>query len=201
MWDLPEDQRPREAAVEEETGQGGQTPPEVDEVPLGSGEVRAHQGDRIQVWKRWVLGHNPKLTDQQAESIVRWVLKYSLQYNVNHKLIFALIKWESWFDPGCVSHAGAIGLMQLMPGTARSLGVDPWKVEENIAGGVHYLAEQLATFADRPVYERVVLALACYNAGPNAVRRAGGVPDIPETQRYVRKVSTTFRELHEAGFP
>ena len=89
-----------------------------------------------------------------------------------------------------------------MPGTARGLGVDPRNVQQNIQGGVHYLAEQLATYADRPNGERVVLALACYNAGPNAVKRAGHrVPAIAETQRYVRKVTTTFRELHEAACP
>lgn len=158
--------------------------------------------DMVEVWKAWALELNPKLSDEQARNIVRWVLHYSQQYDVNHKLIFALIKWESWYNPGCVSHAGAIGLMQLMPGTARYLGVNPRNVQQNIQGGTRYLAEQLGTYRDRPNYERVILALACYNAGPNAVKRAGHrVPNITETQRYVKKVSNTFYELHQAGMP
>lgn len=158
--------------------------------------------DAIAAWRAWVLEHNSRLSEQQAENIVRWVLEYAAQYDVNHKLIFALIKWESWFDPTCVSHSGAYGLCQLMPGTARYMGVDPRSVQQNIQGGVRYLSEQLATYAERPNGERVALALACYNAGPNAVKRAGHrIPAITETRRYVRKVTTTFRELHEAGMP
>ena len=211
-WDLPEGSRP---GAEADTG-GEATPPANPDVQPPALEPPGDQGpgqppalsatgayplDAIQVWKAWALEHNPRLTDQQATDIVGWVLQYAQKYDINHKLIFSVIKWESWFDPGCVSHSGAVGLMQLMPGTARYLGVDPWNVQQNIEGGVHYLAEQLAEYTDRPNAERVILALACYNAGPNAVKRAGGVPNITETQRYVRKVSSTFRELHAAGFP
>ncbi len=210
-WDLPEAENEAETLLEQRPAQSA--PPRT-----GSGKVPAERiarpplprpaaaqtcrADAIDAWKSWALEQNSRLTDKQATNIVRWVLHYSQQYNVNHKLVFALIKWESWFDPGCVSHAGAIGLMQLMPGTARSLEVNPRNVQQNIEGGVRYLAEQLATYADRPNYERVILALACYNAGPNAVSRAGHrVPNITETQRYVKKVSSTFYELHQAGMP
>lgn len=204
-WDLP----PRDD--EEPPAAPDPAPP----IPVPAAPVAAPPGAQpaigatltlpvgaIAAWRAWVLEHNSKLSEQQAEDIVRWVLEYAAQYDVNHKLIFALIKWESWFDPACVSHSGAYGLCQLMPGTARSMGVDPRSVQQNIQGGVRYLSEQLATYADRPNGERVALALACYNAGPNAVKRAGHrVPSIAETQRYVRKVTTTFRELHEAGMP
>jgi hypothetical protein len=150
---------------------------------------------------RWVLEKNPRLTQGQAELIVKWVLHYSKEFRVNHRLVFAVIRWESDFHPECVSHAGAIGLMQLMPGTARYLGVDPWNVQQNIKGGVRYLAEQLADYRGRSNYEQCVLALAAYNAGPNAVKRAGGVPNIAETQRYVKKVTETFHHLWKSGFP
>ena len=177
------------------------TPPAPAQVPRPSASNTV-QADAVQIWTDWVLGLNPKLTEEQALNIVRWVLYYSQEYDVNHKLVFALIKWESWYKPGCVSHAGAIGLMQLMPGTARSLGVNPRNVQQNIQGGTRYLAEQLANYRDRDNYERVILALACYNAGPNAVSRAGHcVPNIRETQSYVKKVSQTFYELYEAGMP
>jgi len=212
-WDLPEELRPM----------AQQAPADVEPVepvaPVAPVEPEAPVSDRsagglpdpaasaayplatVQAWTAWVLEHSSKLSETQATDIVRWVLYYSQHYDVNHKLVFALIKWESWFDPSCVSHSGAIGLMQLMPGTARWMGVDPWNVQQNIDGGTHYLSEQLATHANKPNDQRVILALACYNAGPNAVKRAGGVPNIRETQRYVRKVSATFRELHEAGYP
>ena len=212
-WDLPEELRPRTQTEIEEPRPAPAAPPtavtpptEPATPPAGGGlpdpaAETAYQLQSMAVWRAWVLEQNPKLTDEQAENIVKWVLLYSQRHDVNHRLIFALIKWESWFDPSCVSRSGAIGLTQLMPGTARYMRVDPWNVQQNIEGGVHYLAEQLATYANRPNYERVILALACYNAGPNAVKRAGGVPNIAETQSYVRKVSATFKELHDAGYP
>lgn len=98
--------------------------------------------------------------------------------------LFASLVWaESYFQPGAVSSAGAIGLSQLMPATARSLGVDPWDPIDNLIGGSRYLRAQLGTFG------QVDLGLAAYNAGPNAVERAGRrVPDKVETQMYVLRV-------------
>lgn len=213
-WDLPHEEEGAQAPpVEAPSALPAQpdlpvvsapagAPPTVGAAPIVPPSPDAGLDGVIAVWRKWVLGLNPKLSDEQASNIVRWVLHYSQQYNVNHKLIFALIKWESWYNPGCVSHAGATGLMQLMPGTVRSLGVDPRNVQQNIEGGVHYLSEQLEIYRNRPNYERVLLALACYNAGPNAVKRAGNcVPNITETRSYVRKVSGTFYELHQAGMP
>jgi hypothetical protein len=210
-WDLPRESEAAEAPPQTPAPAEPQTPP----PSLTTGQIpgppqqlprpaapETCRADTVEVWKSWVLEQNSKLGEEQARNIVRWVLHYSQEYDVNHKLIFALIKWESWYNPGCVSHAGAIGLMQLMPGTARYLGVNPRNVQQNIQGGTRYLAEQLGTYRDRPNYERVILALACYNAGPNAVKRAGHcVPNITETQRYVKKVSNTFYELHQAGMP
>lgn len=214
QWDLPRDVEPREedaAAAPAPPQMPAEAPPAAPQAPQAPEAPRqlpppaasaSVQVDTVDVWTNWVLELNSKLSEQQARDIVRWVLHYSQEYDVNHKLIFALIKWESWYNPGCVSHAGAIGLMQLMPGTARGLGVNPRNVQQNIQGGTRYLAEQLGTYRDRPNYERVILALACYNAGPNAVKRAGHrVPNITETRRYVKKVSDTFYELHTAGMP
>ncbi|MBC7287859.1 MAG: lytic transglycosylase domain-containing protein [Armatimonadetes bacterium] len=156
---------------------------------------------RVQYWKAYAKERNARLTDAEAEAIVRWVLYYSAYYGVDHRLIFAVMRYESDFDPGCVSHAGAIGLMQLMPETARDLGVDPWVVEENIRGGIAELAGYLDRYADRPNYEQTVLALACYNAGPNAVKRAGGVPPITETINYVQRVTDLFYRFVKSGAP
>jgi soluble lytic murein transglycosylase-like protein len=102
---------------------------------------------------------------------------------VDADLIHAVIQAESDYDPTCRSSAGAVGLMQLMPGTASGLGVgNPLDPAANIAGGAKYLRQQLDRFHD------VDLALAAYNAGPGAVARYGGVPPYRETQAYVRRV-------------
>lgn len=105
------------------------------------------------------------------------------RYNVSAKLLRAVAKAESNFNPNAVSKAGAMGVMQLMPGTARSLGVtNPFDARQNIMGGAKYLKENLEKF------QSVELALAAYNAGPGSVQKYGGVPPYEETQNYVKKI-------------
>ena len=164
-------------------------------------QLNASAAKGVSAWKQWVAKQNRRLTDVQLELIVRSVLYYSALYGVDHRLMFAVIKCESSFNPSCVSHAGAIGMCQLMPGTARGLGVDPWDIERNIADEVKYISTQLRAFAGRSNWEQCALALASYNAGPGAVKRAGGIPNIPETVRYVEKVTKLFYELYKAGLP
>ncbi|PCJ04647.1 MAG: transglycosylase [Rhodobacteraceae bacterium] len=101
----------------------------------------------------------------------------------------ANIEVESAYNPRAVSHAGAIGLGQLMPGTARALGVDPNNWRQNLDGSARYLAAMLAEFGD------VRLALAAYNAGPDAVRAHSGIPPFQETQNHVRRVLAVFNRL------
>jgi soluble lytic murein transglycosylase-like protein len=109
---------------------------------------------------------------------------------IDGRLLAALVWTESNFRPDAVSHAGAYGMSQLMPGTARGLGVDPRDPVENLRGGARYLAAQLDTFG------RVDLALAAYNAGPGRVRAAGNaVPNIVETQLYVVRVLDRYEGL------
>lgn len=109
------------------------------------------------------------------------------RHGVDADLVHAVIQAESDYNPTCRSSAGALGLMQLMPGTARALGVsDPLDPGANIEGGVKYLRQQLARFGD------VDLALAAYNAGPGAVQRYDGIPPYRETQAYVRRVLQTL---------
>ncbi|MFR5631492.1 MAG: transglycosylase SLT domain-containing protein [Monoglobales bacterium] len=109
-------------------------------------------------------------------------------YQVPDALLKAMAKVESDFDPNAVSHAGAMGIMQLMPGTAANLGVTrPFDPKENIMGGAKYIAELLRTFSAYP--NGLNLAIAAYNAGPGAVKRAGyQIPQNGETPAYVEKV-------------
>ena len=98
------------------------------------------------------------------------------------------IQIESAFNPNARSHVGAIGLGQLMPGTAADLGVDPHNMHQNLDGSARYLLAMLRQFGTRE------LALAAYNAGPDAVERHGGIPPYRETQGHVRKVMAVFNE-------
>ena len=108
--------------------------------------------------------------------------RYARQYGIPAPLYRSLITHESGWNPDAVSPAGARGLVQFMPGTARGLGINPAVPEQSLRGGAQYLRQQYDRFRDWG------LALAAYNAGPNAVARAGGVPPYAETQAYVRNV-------------
>lgn len=104
------------------------------------------------------------------------------RHGVPPDLFLRLVQQESAFNPQAVSPAGAIGLAQLMPGTAADLGVDPSDPMQNLEGGARYLAQQLQAFGDP------ALALAAYNAGPGNVQKHGGIPPFAETQQYVQKI-------------
>jgi soluble lytic murein transglycosylase-like protein len=106
------------------------------------------------------------------------------RFGIDHNLVDAVAWQESRYNPRALSTAGARGVMQLMPGTARQLGVrNPHDVEQNVVGGTAYLRQQLERFGNN-----VPLALAAYNAGPGAVIKYGGIPPYRETQDYVRQI-------------
>lgn len=112
-----------------------------------------------------------------------YVAYLAQKYDVSPALIEALVWQESRWRPNARSPVGASGLTQLMPGTARELGVNPWDPYANLDGGVKYLRQQLDRFNGD-----LEKALAAYNAGPGRVERAGGVPNIRETRLYVASI-------------
>ena len=127
-------------------------------------------------WTGKMDGPTEPLTSQYVEEAAQ-------KYHVDPKLISAVMQAESNGNQAAISNAGAVGLMQLMPATAASLGVNPYDEKENVEGGAKYLKELLDTFGGD-----VRKAVAAYNAGPAAVQRYNGVPPYPETANYVNKV-------------
>lgn len=124
-----------------------------------------------------------KRDHRSVEEVNAIVSGLCAKYGVDKKLVMAVIDVESGFNAAAVSTAGAQGLMQIMPATGRDLDlVDPFDPSENIDAGIRYLRYLLDTFPDRR------LAVAAYNAGPNAVKKYGGIPPYTETRNYVDKV-------------
>lgn len=120
----------------------------------------------------------------------------SRKYRVDPALIEAIIQVESSFRSDAVSHSGATGLMQLMPGTARDLDVvDRYNPRENIHGGVKYISELMKRFDNN-----MTLVIAAYNAGPGAVERHNGIPPNAETPRYVKKVIKAYQDFKISGY-
>jgi hypothetical protein len=125
----------------------------------------------------------------------RMVQQAATSKQVDPKLVHSIIQVESGYDPNAVSRKGAMGLMQLVPGTAKRFGVEnPFDPVQNIHGGVSYLKYLLDMFRGD-----VTLSLAAYNAGENSVLRSGGVPAFRETQDYVRKVNYLYGSEIPAG--
>ncbi|MCP4036183.1 MAG: lytic transglycosylase domain-containing protein [bacterium] len=158
---------------------------------------------RYQAWSEHPLEHAYRGPDPFAQSDYRFepglqalIRRTAHRYRVDPHLVKAVVAAESNFDALAVSAKGAQGLMQLMPQTAREMGVRaPFRPSENIQGGVRYLKALLERYAD------LGEALAAYNAGPVAVDRFGGIPPYPETEAYVKRVLRFYRQYRNAETP
>jgi len=160
-----------------------------------------HSGYRklVQTWKGW---REPSFDARQFRANQRrfapLLAEIAREQRLPDALVHAVVTAESAYDPDALSSAGAVGLMQLMPATARRFGVtNRNNPQDNVTGGTRYLRVLIDLFGND-----LRLALAAYNAGENAVIRHGRkVPPYPETQRYVRKVLDYYRKYRDEGVP
>ena len=137
-----------------------------------------------------IKGSNDSGDDVSKEEINGLIEAYSQKNGLDPDFVRAVVKQESGFNEKATSHCGAAGLMQLMPGTAKSLGVvDRYDAEDNVKGGTKMLANLLKTYGGNKE-----LALAAYNAGGGAVKKYGGIPPYGETQRYVKNVLSIYNK-------
>ena len=154
----------------------------------------------VKTWKGWSEQPRAKInTAVFAQNMKKFspTVNYAAErYNLPKPLLHAVITAESSYDPSAVSRAGAVGLMQLMPETAKRYGVkDRLNPYENIHGGSRYLRDLLVMFNND-----LSLALAAYNAGEGAVKKYGNkIPPYAETQKYVRKVQAYYKQYQQTS--
>jgi len=141
-----------------------------------------------------VLHHiNPQLPAWQSRDLARRLLVNAERWRIDATMLVAIVTVESRWHTHAVSSAGAIGLGQLMPGTAALLGVNPHNPGQNLSGAAEYLSGLMHRFGTKH-YD---LVFAAYNAGPKAVSEYGGIPPFDETQNYVVKVMSAWHSLRE----
>lgn len=151
--------------------------------------------DATPIYAGFIKSRNRRLSNDEALKIATGIVGFSIKYGVDARLIMAMVMAESGFDPRARSSAGAMGLGQLMPGTAGWMGVNNvYDSIDNLYGTVKLIRRHIDDYRRRTgdEYQSLVLALAAYNAGTGAVSRHGGVPPYRETQRYIRKVITLY---------
>jgi soluble lytic murein transglycosylase-like protein len=175
-----------------------------DQMPDQGAPICALSDNALRVYRPYrafVQRANSRLSDRMIDTITSSILYFSEKERIDPRLIISMILAESNFDPNSTSRVGAMGLGQLMPGTASGLGVsNAYDPIQNIAAAAHILSVRVKQYGgareDLIVPDRVLaLTMASYNAGPGAVKKYGGVPPYGETQRYVRKVQRYYHQI------
>jgi soluble lytic murein transglycosylase-like protein len=145
-----------------------------------------------------IVARNSASTPSYSRTYNEWLFEPSIRmacgrYGMDYNLVRAVIRAESAFNHQAISPKGAMGLMQLMPGTSRLMGVNnPFDPSQNVDGGVRYLRELLVRFNNN-----LTLALAAYNAGPEAVEKHRGIPPYSETVFYVQRVMSLYNDYRQ----
>ncbi len=162
------------------------------EVPVAQPDFQKILDKTVQLEK-----NTPNKSTNAAKSraeIDNLIEEYSAKHGLDSDFVKAVVRQESGFNPNAKSKCGAMGLMQLMPSTAKGLGVtNAFDAEQNIYGGTKYLKGLLDRFGNNKE-----LALAAYNAGPNAVKKYKGIPPYAETQNYVKSIMKSYDKLKGA---
>jgi soluble lytic murein transglycosylase len=151
---------------------------------------------KFKLYRRESVATQPRQVNRSIPSSLGEIISRNCEkYSLEEGLVHAVIKAESNYNAAAVSKKGALGMMQLMPGTARLLKVvNPLDAAENIGGGSRYLRQMLDEFNGN-----LDFAIAAYNAGPNAVKRHGGIPPYEETRTYVKKVKQYLSTYRQGG--
>lgn len=169
-------------------------------APRG-GDGGSVNADVFGQYRAFIRASNARLTEKQVDDITTAILRSSEQMDVDPRLIVALIIAESSFDPGATSRTGAMGLGQIMPGTAADIGLtNPYDPVQNIQGAVYLLKTRLDKYSGNAAQgdlqmRHIHLALAAYNAGMGAVKRYNGIPPYRETRNYIKKIERLYRQL------
>lgn len=152
----------------------------------------------VPIYASFIKKQNPRLRDQEAWNIANGIVGFSIMYGVDARLIMAMVMAESRFNPSATSRAGAMGLGQLMPGTARGMGLtNAYDTTQNLYATVRIVRGHLERYGKKAEngFHALVLALAAYNSGSGNVRKYNGPPPFQETQNYIRKVIAYYRAL------
>lgn len=148
-------------------------------------------------YTKFIRNHNKRLTYDKAYEIAEALTRWSITYKLDARLVVAVLITESDFNPGCISNAGAKGLGQLMDENCQEYGItNVYDTNQNLYGTVRQLREHLNRYPGAENdSKKLALMLAAYNAGPGAVRKYGGIPPYRETQNYIKRVFSRYKQL------